>query len=343
MNRMERSGHWKAALALVVGAALVAVCWRIVSPVIQVVAGGCAFAFLLEPLARRLEKCVSRPLAAGLSLAVALAALVVFFIVLFPPMIRQLLALLQTLPASLEAVQDVLKRAGEWLRARGIPLNALPAMDFSGITGNISGIARGTAEFAVNLADAISRLAMMAVLSVFFLSDRDRLMLRLELLIPKSFRRLAVRMGSAVKRDLRLYLRGQAMVSIAVGALSALGLWLVGAPSPMVLGVFVGILNLIPYFGPVIGAVPVLIATLGVNFQTALFSGIVLIIVQQLDGMLISPRILGNITGFSPATVLVAVFLGACVSGILGMLLALPVLMAIRTCVRVFVQRAENV
>lgn len=343
MNRMERSGHWKAALALVVGAALVAVCWRIVSPVIQVVAGGCAFAFLLEPLARRLEKCVSRPLAAGLSLAVALAALVVFFIVLFPPMIRQLLALLQTLPASLEAVQDVLKRAGEWLRARGIPLNALPAMDFSGITGNISGIARGTAEFAVNLADAISRLAMMAVLSVFFLSDRDRLMLRLELLIPKSFRRLAVRMGNAVKRDLRLYLRGQAMVSIAVGALSALGLWLVGAPSPMVLGVFVGILNLIPYFGPVIGAVPVLIATLGVNFQTALFSGIVLIIVQQLDGMLISPRILGNITGFSPATVLVAVFLGACVSGILGMLLALPILMAIRTCVRVFVQRAENV
>ena len=65
--------------------------------------------------------------------------------------------------------------------------------------------------------------------------------------------------------------------------------------------------------------------------------------VQQADGMVISPRILGGVTGLSPAAVLIAIFVGSHVCGILGMLLALPVLMTFRTAYRIFVQRHENV
>ena len=129
----------------------------------------------------------------------------------------------------------------------------------------------------------------------------------------------------------------------AVGALAAFGLWLAGVRSSLILGLVIGILNLIPYFGPVLGAIPAVAAALTSGWQTALFAGLVLIVVQQLDGMIISPRIMGNITGLSPAAVLIAVFVGGCFKGILGMLVALPVLMVFRTCVRVFVQRTENI
>ena len=171
------------------------------------------------------------------------------------------------------------------------------------------------------------------------LIDRRQLLLRLELLIPLRLRGMAVRMGAAAQREVRVYLRAQATVSLAVGALSAFGLWLAGVRSALALGLLTGIFNLIPYLGPVLGAVPTMIAALTSGWQTALFAAIVLIIVQQLDGMLISPRVMGTLTGLSPAAVLVAVFAGGCALGVAGMLLALPVLMVIRTCVRVFVQR----
>lgn len=88
----------------------------------------------------------------------------------------------------------------------------------------------------------------------------------------------------AAQREVRLYLRAQATVSLAVGALSAFGLWLAGVRSALALGLLTGIFNLIPYLGPVLGAVPTMIAALTSGWQTALFA-IVLIIVQQLDGM----------------------------------------------------------
>ena len=156
-------------------------------------------------------------------------------------------------------------------------------------------------------------------------------------------RATAVRMGAAAGREVRLYLRAQAMVSLAVGALSALGLWLAGVRSALALGLLVGLFNLIPYFGPVLGAVPALAAALTSGWQTAAFAAVVLVIVQQLDGLLISPRVMGALTGLGPAAVLVGVFAGGCALGVPGMLLALPAMMVFRTCVRVFVQRDENI
>ena len=92
-----------------------------------------------------------------------------------------------------------------------------------------------------------------------------------------------------------------------------------------------------------LGAVPALIAALTSGWQTALLAALALIIVQQLDGLLISPRVMGALTGLSPAAVLLGVFAGGCALGVPGMLLALPAMMVTRTCVRVFVQRDENI
>ena len=183
----------------------------------------------------------------------------------------------------------------------------------------------------------------MFVLGYFFLCDHDRLLIRMELLVPRAVRPTAVRMGNAVCRELRLYLRGQGLIALAVGALAAVGLALIGLRSALVLGVIVGVLNMIPYFGPVLGGIPAVLAALGGGWKKAALTVFVLWAVQQADGMVISPRILGGVTGLSPAAVLIAIFVGSHVCGILGMLLALPVLMTFRTAYRIFVQRHENV
>ena len=93
-------------------------------------------------------------------------------------------------------------------------------------------------------------------------------------------------------QGLRAYLRGQALVALLVGALAALGLWIAGVRSPLALGGIVGLFNLIPYFGPLLGGVPVVLTALAQSPWTVLFSLIVLFLVQQLDGLLHQPRVM---------------------------------------------------
>ena len=330
-------------LAIAAGAALAVFFWPVLRAVVALVAGAAALAFLLAPLCRRLEGALGAGLAASACLLGLLILLAALLWLLAPALIRQAADLISALPAALQALRALGEKLSAWLREVGLENARMPQLDMDGLGDGVLRFAAGTVSFAGGVANAVSQISMAAVLSAFLLIDRKNLLLRLELCVPLRLRATAVRMGAAAGREVRLYLRAQAMVSLAVGALSALGLWLAGVRSALALGLLVGLFNLIPYFGPVLGAVPALAAALTSGWQTAAFAAVVLVIVQQLDGLLISPRVMGALTGLGPAAVLVGVFAGGCALGVPGMLLALPAMMVFRTCVRVFVQRDENI
>ena len=330
-------------LAIAAGAALAVLFWPVLRAVVALVAGAAALAFLLAPLCRRLEGALGAGLAASACLLGLLILLAALLWLLAPALIRQAADLISALPAALQALRALGEKLSAWLREVGLENARIPQLDMGGLGDGVLRFAAGTVSFAGGVANAVSQISMAAVLSAFLLIDRKNLLLRLELCVPLRLRATAVRMGAAAGREVRLYLRAQAMVSLAVGALSALGLWLAGVRSALALGLLVGLFNLIPYFGPVLGAVPALAAALTSGWQTAAFAAVVLVVVQQLDGLLISPRVMGALTGLGPAAVLVGVFAGGCALGVPGMLLALPAMMVFRTCVRVFVQRDENI
>ena len=312
-------------------------------PALQLAGGGAVLAFLLTPPARLLERRLSPALAALGALAIAAGAVIAFVWLLVPPLTRQVYELMAAVPAAVRGMEALIRGLAERLRAHGLDFLALPELNTSLLSERLTDLARGTVIAAGGLAGGASRFSLMAVLSFFFLRDRKKLLLRLELLIPLAWRRTAVCMGQAVQRELRLYLRAQATVALLVGLLSGLGLLLAGVPSAPLLGLVVGVLNMIPYLGPVLGAIPTLLLALGRGPMTALWAAVALILVQQLDGSVISPRVMGSLTGISPAVVLLAIFLGGQAAGVAGMLFALPLVMAARTCVRVFVQqRAER-
>ena len=330
-------------LAIAAGAALAVLSWPVLRAVAALVAGAAALAFLLAPLCRRLEGALGAGLAASACLLGLLILLASLWWLLAPALIRPAADLISALPTALQALRALGEKLSAWLREVGLENARMPQLDMGGLGDGVLRFAAGTVSFAGGVANAVSQISMAAVLSAFLLIDRKNLLLRLELCVPLRLRATAVRMGAAAGREVRLYLRAQAMVSLAVGALSALGLWLAGVRSALALGLLVGLFNLIPYFGPVLGAVPALAAALTSGWQTAAFAAVVLVIVQQLDGLLISPRVMGALTGLGPAAVLVGVFAGGCALGVPGMLLALPAMMVFRTCVRVFVQRDENI
>ena len=232
---------------------------------------------------------------------------------------------------------------GAAVAAGRLPGVALPELELGGLQG--AAVRRGQAARSASRSTWRTwpaRLSLTVVLATSSSATGTRLLLRLELL-PQAWRATAVRMGNAVARELRLYLQGQLMIAGAVAVLAAVALAIVGVRSALVLGGLVGLLNMIPYFGPFIGGVPAVLIALGDGWQKAALTVVALTVVQQLDGSWISPRIMGSLTGFSPALVLVGIYGGARLGGVAGMLLALPVMMTSRTLFRVFVQKCENI
>ena len=305
-------------------------------PVLGIALGGLVIAFLLAPLHSLFQRSMPSGAAALAALIAAGAGLIGLGLLLVPTLTRQLQGISEALPEALERLSAIAARLHAVLSAHGIVLPAASAL--APLGERLGRLAQRSLEALQAMAAGLSRLSLMTVLAYFILADRERLGLRTELLVPLRVRGLGVRMADAVKQEMHLYLRAQGLVCAAVGLLSSLALALAGVRSALALGLLAGLFNMIPYLGPIIGAVPALIVALGSGPLAVAWAGLGLFLVQQLDGSVLSPRIMGSLTGLNPAVVLLAVYVGAQLGGVIGMLFALPVLLAVRACVRVYVQ-----
>ena len=326
-------------LAAGCGAVLCVIAFRRqVSLLFRLLLSGGALAFVLCPVSEWFCRTLHVPRGAGLALAFAAAGLVLALVIwlLIPPLAGQLRQLIAGFPALARQLRGEGERLLNFLRAHGINLPLeLPDFPWEQAMGTLTPLLSGTASFAGSVATVVTEITLALTLSYYLIRDRERLFLQLELLAPSAYRRLAVRMAHAVRHELNTYLRGQALISLAVGALAALGLMVIGLPGFLVLGLIVGVMNMIPYFGPVLGGIPaVLMALTQGGLRQALFTAALLFGVQQVDNLLISPRLMGSVTGLHPAVVLLAITLGGSLSGLGGMLLAIPCVLVARSLLR---------
>lgn len=331
-------------LALAAVAALVcAIWWTQVALAATLLVGGAVIAFLLSPLCNALSAHMPRTAAVFISFAAVFVALAGAVLLLLPALIGQISELIEALPGTFQALEAQMERFADYLVVRGLPNLSLPDIPWQQMLGSLQPILNGTVSAASSVVNTLTQLSLMMVLGFYFLKDHQRLLLHLELMIPAGSRRLVLHMASSVRRELHVYLRGQLLIALIVGVLAAAGLAIIGMRSFLVLGLITGILNLVPYFGPVLGAIPAVLLAFPQGWFKALMVVVVMVCVQQIDGMIISPRVLGSATGLNPAAVLIAISVGGSMGGIKGMLFALPVLLILRSCLRVWVQRDEIV
>lgn len=344
IERFSRSRWvlWLKTAAIMLAAAALWLFWGdVIRELLTLIFGAAALAFLLAPLCKLLEHRLPRSIAAILSLIAGILILLLALALLLPSVLKQLHSLSGALTEAISQLQTLAAALLTRIQAL-LPDLQLPDFQSAADGGSLMKAAHGAISTMSGAADKIYRLFLMATLSYFLMSDRENILLRLELALPAVWRKSAVRAGNMLLRELKLYLRGQATIALAVGSIAAAALMLIGLSGAPLLGIIVGIFNMIPYFGPFLGGVPAVLTALGQGWQKAMLTILILFGVQQIDGMLISPRIMGGVTGFSPAVVMIALFIGGRIGNIGGMLLAVPVLMAIRTLYRVFVQRHEN-
>jgi len=342
----DRANSWGwFILALVVAAGWLV--W-LLAPVLTPFAVSAVLAYLSDPLVDRLERIQIRRWRLGRTLAVVLvfglliALFAIVLLVLVPLLVDQVRQLVDRFPAFLQWGANT---ALPWLSERlGIDFTTFDAQSVqellrqywseasSAALDLLSTLGRGGQA----LVAAMVNLLLVPVVTFYLMRDWDALVAGARNLLPRRIEADVTRLVREIDEVLGAFLRGQFMVMVALGLVYSVGLWLVGVDMAFLIGMLAGLLSIVPYLGTFVGlAVSVGVALF--QFGDALHLVFVLLVFgvgQSLEGMVLTPNLVGDRIGLHPVVVIFAVLAGGQLFGFLGILLALPVAAALNVLVR---------
>lgn len=188
------------------------------------------------------------------------------------------------------------------------------------------GVLSGTA----NIVFGFLGLAVILLYLVFIMHDFQKLSEGWKHLLPKKYKKNVIAFTDEFNDGMKRYFRGQALIASIVGVLFAIGFYIIGLPMGIVLGLLIGLLNMVPYL-QTIGLIPAYLFAVLEALQTGsnvwlavLFVTIVFVVVQSFQDMYLVPKIMGKVTGFSPAIILLSLSIWGKILGFLGLIIALP-------------------
>jgi predicted PurR-regulated permease PerM len=312
---------------------VLAAAWKLLDLLILVF-GALVIAVLIRALADWIAD--RTPLKGGWSVAAAIlsivATLVLLGVTLGSRIQEQFADLLETLPSAWSSLRATVQSmpGGEYL-VHAME-SASPAE--SGFFANAGTIALVTVEALVNL--------MLVLFGAVFLAGNPRIYRTgLLKLVPERRRALAGEALSDSGRALKRWLLGQLVSMAIVGALTGIGLWMLGVPSALALGVVAGVAEAIPYAGPVIAAIPGLLIALLAGPQTALWTLFLYVAIQQIEGTLVMPIIQKRAVSLPPALTVFGIVAAGLLFGTVGLIFAAPLLVVAYVMVKkLYVQEA---
>ena len=293
-----------------------------------------ALAFLVHPVLNWLEqRGLKRVLGVMLVLIIELALLALLswtvlaqvinlvselptLIMSLPELLTRMFTRLDGMPGLGNVGQEVSTFLGE--QAQQLSFSIGPA--FQRLVSSGSTLLDGVVSVVGWLGQAVLAL----ILSVYFMLDYERVGSGLLRLLPRAWQPRARLLSDDVSVAFGGYLRGQLLIGLAVGVLVAIGLSLIGIPNALAIGLLAAVLDIVPYLGPIISALPALLLALPSGWLTMLLVVLVFIVANQLEGNFLSPYILGLTTNLSSASVLLAILTGLTLLGLVGALIAVP-------------------
>lgn len=173
--------------------------------------------------------------------------------------------------------------------------------------------------------ESLVSLAIVPIVTYYFLVDGDLIYNKLLLILPTEKRIIAKRVISHIDKVLSRYIISQLLLSLIIGALTFIVLVIIDVKFALILGIFNGILNIVPYFGPIIGGVPAIFVALMESPNKALWTLIAIFLIQQIEGNILSPKITGDSTNMHPIIIIILLLVGEKLGGLIGMIVAVPI------------------
>ena len=315
----------------------------LLAPILTPFAFGALLAYLGDPLADRLENWkLRRTPAVSVVFAVMILVFAAVLLLLIPLLEHQIGRLLANLP-----------RYAEWLKGVLIPwLNERFALDpktfevgevvavlkshWSQAGGLVTAVAGSLSRSGRVVAEWMMNLLLIPVVAFYLLRDWDILVGKARDLLPKRIEPTVTRLARESDAVLGAFLKGQISVMIALGVIYTIGLWIIGLDLALLIGMVAGLISFIPYLGSLVGVIAACIAAI-VQFQdvwSVVPVFIVFVVGQTLEGMLLTPWLVGDKVGLHPVAVIFSVLAGGQIFGFVGVLLALPVASVVMVLMR---------
>jgi predicted PurR-regulated permease PerM len=338
------SKHW---FALALTVALFWLLYRL-APVITPFAISAGLAYLGDPLVDRLERWkflkwhLSRTVSVVLVFLLMTLSFVLILLIAIPLLAEQIRHLGERAP---QIFEWLLGTAVPWVQAK-LGLESIP-LDSASLTEAAKTYWKEASSALLAVLSSVSRggqavmnwmvnLLLIPVVTFYLLRDWDALLAGIRQLLPRQVEPAVSQVAGEIDDVLGAFIRGQLLVMVALGLMYAVGLWAIGLDLAFIIGMAAGLLSIVPYLGTLVGVVAAVIAAL-FQFQDILHVVLVLIVFgvgQSLEGMVLTPKLVGDRVGLHPVAVIFAVLAGGQLFGFLGVLLALPVASALNVLVR---------
>lgn len=290
--------------------------------------------YLLHPTIERLHE-------AGLHRGVAV---IIIYLLFFggigyglyqgiPAIIHQLRDLSENIPVFADQYRDMVdviqNKTNQW------PDGAREKIDTGivAVEGKLNQFLSKILNGIVELINSIVVFAIVPFIVFYMLKDFHLMKKTVWYLTPRKWRKEGKLFLRDVDASLGNYIRGQLLVCVVIGAISALMFWLVKMPYPLLFGFIIGVTNVIPYFGPIIGAIPAVIIGATVSIKMVIITLVIIFVLQFLEGNVLSPFIVGKSLHMHPVLIMFTLLVGGEVGGLIGLILAVPVLSVIKVAI----------
>ena len=195
---------------------------------------------------------------------------------------------------------------------------------------------------AKNVMSFVFSLVLTPIFAFYFLKDKDKIKEKFKAMIPEARKERLIRLFSNIHNDMTKYIIGKIKMAIFVGFATFIMLLALGVEFSFVIGIITCVADIVPYVGPLMGLIPAFVFAFIDSPIKALWIFVLYILIQWVENNIVGPKILSNETGFHPIVVLFLLILGAALFGFLGMILAVPIALVIKTVYNEYVVNKNN-
>ena len=296
---------------------------------------GFGFAWLVEPMIKALERRkLTRKLSTFVVYTLFVLVLILLLVLVVPEFISQLRELISQVPSFVSDIKNFVTNLLSKFKDSEIDINTIQNNIFAQLEGVATNITNNSLSGIINTVTSVFSSSITVLLGLiiglYFSLDFDKIQTRIKNLIPRKKKEEGERLLHELNTMARGYVSGTLFTSLVVTFFTFVGLIISGISSPLLFAIFCGITNIIPYFGPYIGGIPTIIVAFSISPMCGIITLITIVLVQIIEGNIINPIIIGKATDIHPITIVIGLLIFEHYFGIVGMIIATPVIGAIK-------------
>lgn len=296
--------------------------------------------YLLNPIVNLLQqRALPRSLAVILIYSIFICSLIILVVNMLPVFQKQLSSMVHNLPNWNEQLKAMIREYTDNSKDL-LPISINQGIERA-LTRLEQGIGIGIGNLVGDIGNTLNSLLLLFIvpfLAFYMMKDAQAIEKFFMTLVPQGKRRTTVRLLRDIDQALGNYIRGQLLVCLIVGVLAYVGYLIIDLPYPLLFAAVVSVFNVIPYLGPIFGAIPALVVGLTISKEMVLGIVVVNFIVQMLEGNIISPQIVGRSVRMHPLLIIFALLVGGEMGGVMGLILAVPLFVIAKVIIEHLVQ-----